>query len=106
MAYTFSMVRLMSKVHPRVLFTIGILLLTIFFGSIILTNLNIANYETSRVIIYSSLLGIILTTWISIILYKKGLVKEIPPSEDKKYLLIGLVISGTLLVLTSLSMFL
>ncbi len=54
----------------------------------------------SRVITNLSLLGIILILWIGAILYRKGLIKEIPPKEDKKYLVIGILIGSTLSAMT------
>jgi len=94
------------KVHPRVLLIIDSIFLITFFGSIIATNLGIISYSMNRVITNLSLLGIISILWISVILYRKGLIKEIPFKEDKKYLMIGILIGSTLSAITFLSIIL
>ena len=80
------------KISPVLLFGIGSILFVIHFMLIILTELGLLEYATTKYLIIPIVLLLGFLPLISVILYRKGLIKQISHRDDRKYLLASMLL--------------
>jgi ABC-type transport system involved in cytochrome c biogenesis permease subunit len=76
-----------EKISPKIFIWAGIVIIAIFFTSIIFTAVDMIEYRYSRIVTYSTVVMAVSLYIIYAILDQKHLILDVPQKEQVKYLI-------------------